>query len=159
MVKSLCISAVVTATISGCAQIPTVERNELLDLGERIARSICAASIPRVEEIPNQHDRAVIDRIESRSCAAGSSQIYFPTESKDSSGFVLTASVISPRAGLPRFIEINSPFANALRTLGAPDSEDADSILYELNPETPNTMKIGKSNGLVSSVTWFFYLD
>lgn len=159
MIKAFALFAVLTSMISGCAQIPVVQRTKLLDVGEQIARSICAESIAVVEPIPNQHEKGTIDRIERRSCTSGSSEIYFREDRNDNSGFVLTTSVISPGAGLPRSIEINSSIAHVLRTLGAPDSEDADSMLYELNAETPNTMRIRKSNGLVSSVTWSYYLD
>lgn len=148
------------AALAGCAlSAPKSEALGLHGLGEALARSICPGPPTRITHVANAHYPDQIDRIETRACPRGTSEIYVGELASDPAGLPMSVEVIAPSAKVPRHLEIGRPVGGAVRALGPPQSRAEDTITYPMDPESGSTLSIRHRDGRISSVVWSWAID
>jgi hypothetical protein len=147
------------AALASCASVPELRDRGLHELGEALARSICPGPPTRVTHVANTHDPEYIDRIETRVCPQGTSEIYIGELASDPTGLMMSVEVVAPSAGLPRHLEIGRPVGGSVRTLGPPKSWTEDTITYPLSPDSDSAMTISHEDGRITSVRWSWAID
>jgi hypothetical protein len=153
------VALLVAAALASCASAPRPQAHGLFELGEALARSICPGPPTRITDVANTHYPEYVDRIETRACPQGTSQIYIGELASDPTGLMMSVEVIAPSAGLPRHLEIGQPVASAVRALGSPMSRIQNAVTYPLSPESDSTMTISHEGGRITSVLWGWAID
>jgi hypothetical protein len=147
------------AALVGCASAPRPEALDLHGLGEALARSICPGQPTRITHVANAHYPGQSDRIETRACPRGTSEIYIGELASNPAGLPMSVEVIAPSAVLPRHLEIGQPVAGAARVMGPPKARAEDTITYPMDSESDSTVSIRHQDGRISSVLWSWAID
>jgi hypothetical protein len=136
--------------------VTPASREELLNLGVALSRSICGGVAPsRVHPSPNPHVAGVVDHVEVRSCEAGESEIL-TRAGPEPRELPLSVVVYSADAPLPLPIRVGARLDGVEAFLGRPVTTSGDRQSYSLS-ESDDIIVIESRDGVIISVSWHFY--
>lgn len=150
------IVAALLAAAPGADTLPWV-RPEPVELGRKVAHTICGSAPPtRIEHAKNLHDPKLINRLETRECDAGRSQILFSPTATNPDGLPLSLKVKSASYPLPAALRVGNPSTKLSELLGAP-TENSEGRLTFVLTESSDTIIVETKDGVITSVEWQFY--
>lgn len=159
MCSRIATAVLLCVVLAGCATNSKVALEPLDQLGDQLARTLCATSAPNIEPVPNRHVDGQIDRLETRRCSAGRSTLYRGATTSDPDGLPVAVEVVARGIGLPSYLEIGEPIGGALTALGVPHENGPSSVTYSLSMEGTGTATIQHAGGRIASVRWVWDLD
>jgi hypothetical protein len=128
-------------------------------LGESLVRIICRELPPFLtENVANLHVEGANDIVEHRSCLIGASTLYKSTNASNPEGLAMRLQIVQPGSGVPRFLEIGTPVAEAVEKIGSPTLQTKNKITYEFGT-FENTFVIETRNGVIRSLVWSWFID
>jgi len=158
MCSRVAVAVLVSGALAACTPSRESPPESLYELGDRLARTICAGAPAEIEPVPNVHVDGQTDRLETRRCPAGSSTLYIGRSTSDPAGLAVAVEIRAPGAGLPPQLEIDQPIERAVRWLGVPQEQADGSATYGLG-EGIDTVTIRHMSGRITSVQWTWLVD